>query len=235
MRNLLIDVGNTNAKFCLADGDSFTELSYKQALETLHSIKSIAVASVADNKQVSSLLKKALEMEISIINAEVAAKSFGIECAYAEYKNLGIDRWLAVLAADTIYPKTNIVIVDAGTAMTIDFLSAEKKHLGGWIIPGLDLMKSSIIEKASKVFCGEKVAKERFGTDTPSAVSNGCLFTCVGAIELAASFLTEKSTTPIKILITGGNGQELSELINQENKRDEHLVFKGLNRFLTDK
>lgn len=235
MKHLLVDVGNTNVKYCLADGDSFVELSFEQAEKVLLEVEAVAVAAVAENKQANYLLSTASKQRIKIMYAEVSERSFGIECGYPKFNNLGIDRWLAVLAAEQSYPNEDIVVVDAGTAMTIDFLTSDKKHLGGWIVPGLDLMKSSIIERAPKVFGEEQVLQEQFGTDTPSAVFNGCLFTCIGSIQLAASFLTEQTKRPVKLLLTGGNSDQLSKSIKQQNYVDQFLVFKGLNRFLTDK
>ena len=235
MKNLLVDIGNTNVKYCLADGDSFTELSFEQAESILFDVEAVAVAAVTESKEANALLQKVSEQRKKVVYAEVSERSFGIECGYPKFDNLGIDRWLAVLAAEQSYPNEDLVIVDAGTAMTIDFLTSDKKHLGGWIVPGLDLMKSSIIERAPKVFGGEKVSQEQFGTDTPSAVFNGCLFTCIGSIQLAASFLTEQTKRPVKLLLTGGNSSQLSKSIKQQNYVDQFLVFKGLNRFLTDK
>lgn len=235
MKNLLVDVGNTNVKYCLADEDSFAELSFEQAENALCEVEAVAVAAVTENKQASALLRKVSEQRKMVVHAEVSERSFGIECGYPKFNNLGIDRWLAVLAAEQSYPNEDLVIVDAGTAMTIDFLTADKKHLGGWIVPGLDLMKSSIIERAPKVFGEEKVLQEQFGTDTPSAVFNGCLFTCIGSIQLAATFLTEQTKRPVKLLLTGGNSFQLAKSLKQQNYVDPFLVFKGLNRFLTDK
>lgn len=235
MKNLLIDVGNTNAKYCLAEGDAFIELNFEQAENILTEVESVAIAAVSENIQVTTLLNKADEQGLTVVHAEVSERSFGIECGYPKFKNLGIDRWLAVLAAEQSYPDEDLIIVDAGTAMTVDFLTSDKKHLGGWIIPGLDLMKSSIIEKAPKVFGEQKVREEQFGTDTPSAVFNGCLFTCIGSIQLAASFLTEQTARPVKVLLTGGNSSLLSKSLKQQFYVDQFLVFKGLNRFLTGK
>lgn len=235
MTRVLIDVGNTNAKFCLVEGEKYQLLPFDQAITALSKVKSVAIASVADNEQANSLVEIAKTKNIEVVEANVASESFGIKCGYGNYQNLGIDRWLAVVAAEAMLPNTNVVIVDAGTAMTIDFLTADKNHLGGWIVPGLDLMKSAIIEKAPKVFGEKKVESEQFGTDTPSAVTNGCFFTCVGAIQLAVSFLHKKTSSPVTLLLTGGNRKQLAEFIELEKVVDEFLVFKGLNRFLTDK
>ncbi|WP_352284776.1 type III pantothenate kinase, partial [Pseudoalteromonas sp. Q18-MNA-CIBAN-0097] len=72
--------------------------------------------------------------------------------AYEHVGNLGIDRWLALIAGFTLYPNTACIVVDAGTATTIDVLDSEGLHLGGWILPGLDLMTSSLTQNTQRVF-----------------------------------------------------------------------------------
>lgn len=233
MIKLLIDVGNTSAKYCLLEQNSYQQVSFQHVLSRLSEVDSIAIASVAENNQVTEIIKQADKQNIAIVYAEVASSSYGVECAYDNYTNLGIDRWLAILAAEQLYPKRNLVIVDAGTATTIDFLAKDKKHLGGWIAPGLDLMQASIIEKAPGVF-GEKLAKvEKFANDTPAALASGCFYSCLGMINTAVDFFNEQTDGNILLLLTGGNGKQLSDHITIEHELNSNLVFVGLSRFLT--
>ncbi len=232
MQRLLIDVGNTSAKYCLAVDNNYQIINLNQAELALNSIDAIVIATVANNADVDSLLEKAKTLNITIHHAEVAAVSFGISCGYPNYQNLGIDRWLAVVGAELLYPNENIVIVDAGTAMTVDFLTAEQQHLGGWIIPGLELMQDAIVNKAPKVFKTDLCEQETFATDTPSAVYNGCLIACESTIYSAVEYFAEKVESDIKVLITGGNASLLSKRLKIENIEQEHLLFFGLNRFV---
>lgn len=235
MKHLLIDIGNTKAKYCLVEDNDYRVVELEEANDALTDVHSLVVASVAHNDQAEKLIAMAKTNKIPVCYAEVAPTSFDIVCAYSKFENLGIDRWLAIVGAEQLYPDTDLVIVDAGTAMTIDFLTAQKKHLGGWIVPGLELMKTSIIEKAPKVFGDEKVENQLFGTDTPSAVFNGCLYTCVGSIRLAVDFLSKQTNSEVKLLLTGGNSKQLAHHLEHQSYLEEYLVFKGLNRFLSNK
>jgi len=232
MSYLLIDVGNTKAKYCLMENNRYQLLSYEEALDSLNKVDGIVIAEVANNEEVLNIRSKAKSLSLNVVVAEVTPESFGVVCGYPKYRNLGIDRWLAVLAAEELYPNENLLIVDAGTALTIDFLTAEKRHLGGWIIPGLDLMKSSIVSKAPGVFAGTSNVKDIFGMDTPSALNNGCISACIGTLKQAENYLSEFVQDDVKIIITGGNGSQISEQLTDENDFVEFLVFIGLARFI---
>lgn len=235
MAALLIDVGNTNAKYCIAKDDDYQDITYEQALNWLPNINKIAVAQVASNDEADRLLSIANSRGIYIYHAEVSIEDLGIKCGYSNHKNLGIDRWLGILAAELLFPMQQLIVVDAGTALTIDCLTRDKKHLGGWIIPGVDLMQSSIVQRAPKVFKGDNSNFEYFGTDTPSAVENGSLLTCIGAIHHAAALLTTQTGKDSKLIITGGDKKRLSEHLDLPHVTYDNLVFIGLNRLLAEK
>ena len=232
MKNLLIDVGNTSAKYCLLVDDSYQLISFNNAMGMIDTLDAVVIASVSDNQEVEKLREKALGISIPVQDVKVMSKSFGISCGYPKFQNLGIDRWLAVIAAELLYPKENLVIVDAGTAMTVDFLTAEKEHLGGWIVPGLDLMQEAIVNKASKVFKTDQCKQETFATDTPSAVFNGCLIACESTIYSAVELFSQKVGKNIRVLLTGGNANLLSKRLKIESIEHKSLIFIGLNRFV---
>ncbi len=234
MSYLLIDIGNTKAKFCLAKDETYAELTYQQAMDSFSEIKGVALASVASDTDTKNLIDTAKKLSIPISEAKVESNAFGVTCGYPEYNNLGIDRWLAVLAAEKLFPNENLVVVDAGTALTVDFLSSSKKHLGGWIIPGLDLMQSSIVAKAPGVFAEEEKTRENFGSDTPSAVFNGCFYACVASIERAVKLLQNKSGEEVRLVLTGGNSLQLAQELSTPYSYEQFLVFAGLKRFLDD-
>lgn len=232
MKHLLVDVGNTSAKYCLLTDSCYQLITSFDALQVIDSIDALVIASVSDNPEVDQLRDKALASNISVQNVEVMPESFGITCGYPNYQNLGIDRWLAVIAAELLYPQENLVIVDAGTAMTVDFLTANKKHLGGWIIPGIDLMQEAIVNKAPNVFKTDQCVQETFATDTPSAVFNGCVVACESTIYSAVELFSQKVGSNIRVLLTGGNAGLLLNRLKIESVEQQNLIFIGLNRFV---
>lgn len=235
MASLLIDVGNTQAKYCVLAEGEFEHVTHEQAKNWLPKVDKIGIAQVASNEQTDILLNRAKSLGKYIYHAEVSEEDCGVKCGYEDYKNLGIDRWLAILASELVFPSKHVVVVDAGTALTIDCLTADKHHLGGWIIPGIELMQSSIVERAPKVFIDKKSSFEQFGTDTPSAVINGTLLTCVAAIHHAVELLTKKTGENVELLITGGDKERLSQHLELPHQTCKDLVFIGLNRLLTTK
>ena len=229
--NLLVDIGNTRAKFCRY---SYSEgLSQTTALDeniTLNSIFDKVIVSNVSKNNSNHLLS---EIKYShLINVSVTSEAFGIKCGYPKSKNLGIDRWMAIIAAESLYPNKNLLVVDAGTATTIDFLTADKKHLCGWIIPGLELMQSSIADKAPHVFTGELNSSEEIGTDTPSALFNGCLNSQLGLIQQAyQKFNKILNQEEIVVVITGGAANSIAEELTLTHHVNSQLLFHGLSRF----
>ncbi|MEM7390107.1 MAG: type III pantothenate kinase, partial [Pseudomonadota bacterium] len=130
---LLVDVGNTSIKAVLYDGKDYQSCELSNL--PWSQIKELVYACVGSTELLKSLLAQAQQHAVPYFEAEVTAKLATLTCAYQQFKNLGIDRWLAVIAAYVEYPEQNCIIIDAGTATTIDVLNKEGAHLGGWILP----------------------------------------------------------------------------------------------------
>ena len=150
---LLIDVGNTSLKAVLWHNQQ----AYPTDINNLPwaQIDEVVYACVGRSDLLSVLLTQAAEYNIQCYEAYVSRALQGLTCAYEQVDNLGIDRWLAVIAGFTLYPNEACIIVDAGTATTIDVLNDHGEHLGGWILPGLDLMTTSLTKNTQRVFDDE--------------------------------------------------------------------------------
>ena len=135
---LLVDVGNTAIKLASHQDGKISFLAADKI--QWQDVEHVLVASVRTNTALNSLLEQAKCHGVKVTIAAVSAKHNGVSCAYKAYQNLGVDRWLVVLAAAKLYPGRTSLIVDAGTATTLDVLIDGKQHLGGWIVPGIDLM-----------------------------------------------------------------------------------------------
>lgn len=232
--HLLIDEGNTKSKFAICT--SYKDLSpvtEEQALQQLESVKSIVLSSVVAHSRCEKLLSNAKARKLTITKVSVQAEEYGIICAYDKPSNLGIDRWLAILGAELLFPEHNLLIIDAGTAITCDLVTNDKRHLGGWITPGLMLMRTTIVEKAPGVFSNDEIEEEVFGTDTPSALYQGCVNACVGTVERSHKRAIEvlKSSTLIT-LMTGGDADLINKELSFSTKHVGELVFIGMSRFI---
>lgn len=231
---LLIDSGNTRVKFALVNNDaSIIRVDRCQAAKNLPLVTRIICSAVSTHQDYVEILEQAKLLNIDTYQVKTSASFLGIECGYPKPENLGVDRWLAVIGASQLYPDQDVVIVDAGTAMTVDLLTSSKKHLGGWILPGLQLMKRAITEKAPGVFAGEIEKAERIGTDTPSALHHGCLYGLLGAVEkafLELQTLHPKRAAPTLVL-TGGDATILSAYMALPHQVIDNLVFYGMREF----
>ena len=232
---ILIDAGNSNVKLALLnDIGEFERISIDHFKALSNSVKQVIYASVKSSTELEQILTHCDERNIVCQQVTVSKNFKQIQCGYPVVDNLGVDRWLAVIAARTIYSETNIIVIDAGTAITVD-VCIDNQHLGGWIAPGLKLMQDSIIAKAPGVFSDSNIKSEVYGTDTPSALFHGCIYSLVGIIEKAeqlvksTSFVGSENT---KIVLTGGDANLISKYLTLTNDVHQDLVFIGLKQFI---
>ena len=228
---LLVDAGNSAIKLMLADEQAQLHSAHLEDIPW-SSITEVLVATVADSAELDQLQAIALAHGKPVIKASVTESWQALNCAYEQYHTLGIDRWLAVIGAYDAKDCNEVLIIDAGTAMTIDALK-QGQHLGGLILPGLHLTEQSIVSRAQKVFSTEQLrAKAEFGTSTPEAVKNGALVSALGTIEYAKKLLTLGDTC--NVILTGGDGLALHTHLKNSIYRP-HLVFEGLLKWYSGK
>ncbi|MDX1678895.1 type III pantothenate kinase [Arsukibacterium sp.] len=227
---LLLDIGNTREKAALFDQGEIRTLSHLTA-DTLKTLPLAAVyfACVADDSRLSALQKRLALDHLPWHQISSQAKAFGVTNSYAEPQRLGVDRWLGLLAASRLYRGQSVMIVDAGTALTIDWLDKEGNHLGGWIMPGLRLQQQSVVQQTAKVFNTEPIDAQLLpGTETVSCLQNGCLAALTGAIR--QGWLLEKAQV---LVFTGGDAPSLiSYLPDLDISPEPLLIFQGLARYI---
>jgi len=239
--NLLVDIGNTRTKFvnesngvlsniASVSNDSLNPLWFTENWSGAERILVSSVNHPNINKLISSWAKEA-SIDCRFIESE--ASRFGVENAYQEASTLGVDRWLVLIGAAKLYPNQNILIVDAGTATNVEMLSATGEHLGGWILPGIDLMHDSLLANTSKIFTQTQVnSKTSFGTNTTDCVNNASRAATCGLVHQALLEAERLHATVDLILITGGNARMLKSLLELEVQLAEDLIFQGLACYL---
>ncbi|MCL4408993.1 MAG: type III pantothenate kinase [Firmicutes bacterium] len=237
---LLLEVGNTAWKLAIyqvADkpkfigrGQGFAEL--ETLLPTLD-FDSLAVASVAANEFTEALRQFAAQHNKRLFVAETQT-GYDVTHCYANPSTYGVDRWLTLLVARA--EQKNAMIIDAGTAVTLDVIDQEGRHLGGWISPGFRLMQESLVQRSSKLRVTDKAPEEALGTSTEYAVYLGCQAALRGFVEQALQRSEETFGTQgfICYLTGGDHGHISSELFNRFNchlERRADLVLEGLARW----
>lgn len=187
-----------------------------------------SVRNKADNRQLANLLKLHCH---KVHFAKTATQSCGISCAYAEPEFLGIDRWLSLLAAESIAKAVGVISI--GTAITLDIV-INKKHLGGQIIPGKQLMFDSLFNtgQVRPELIRENEKETLLGQSTSRCVNLGIDSMIQGYLLLVLDKLSERY--PIeKWLICGGGGQVWQSILRLNQKPITYqplLIFQGLIR-----
>jgi type III pantothenate kinase len=139
---------------------------------------------------------------------------------------------LALLGAEKLYPEKNILIIDCGTATTVDVLDKTGTHLGGWILPGFAAMHQGVIQTTSKVLAELNVsANSCFANNTSDGVNHGCWAAIAGAVLMAQQQCLTQGVEIEQLIITGGSAVELTKLINSPAEVIEDLIFHGLLRY----
>lgn len=228
-----IDAGNSYVKWRLSGEDADvvrgsqpTELVLTQGLD-LAAVTNVSMArlsSVANNALAQRLQKQLIDQfAIKLQVARVSGAVNGVTCAYPEPEKLGIDRWLAVLAAYEAY-RASVLVIDAGSAMTLDLVSADGQHVGGYIMAGRQMMREALAQGTDSVNVSAVATVNMMvpGQNTVDAVNRGCLLTAVAVIEkLAAQY-------PAALVITGGDAATLMEALPLDSFHHPDLVLEGL-------
>lgn len=249
MKALLLDIGNSRIKWGLLDDGS------------IHRTGHIAHDRIQD-KGLAALTSKLPRRVDTVLASNVAGTSFatrlsgviGMHChgnvrfarsekeacgvtnSYRQPRRLGVDRWVAMIGAWAEVGSACLV-VDAGTAVTIDALDTNGEHLGGQIIPGVSLMAGSLAARTSDIpniqrrAAGQHSGTHMFASTTAGAVGQGALNAVTGAVERAAR-AARRDYGDATIILTGGDASRILKSLDDEAIHRPHLVLEGLAQLL---
>ncbi|MFT4862054.1 MAG: type III pantothenate kinase [Pseudohongiellaceae bacterium] len=215
---LELDLGNSRIKWRLLDDSGVKDqgavtdlIELKAELSHKRGIKHCRICSVRRGEALSELGVWIQDnFAISPQIAEVSSRCGAVSNRYQDPSRLGVDRWLAMLAA---YERTQgaCIIIDGGTALTLDVLDSEGLHQGGFILPGLALMARSLEENtAIKLSSQGQVPSIVLGHSTDQAVRNGILATVIALIEKLYKDQLEGAGRRVRLVLTGGDAATLS-------------------------
>lgn len=245
MNVLLLDVGNSRLKWGLRkDGilsdtghvelRTFTEQGIAAlATQWPSGVDLVVACNVAGDsvaEQLSTGIRSQYGHELRFVRSEGSA--CGVTNSYHEPHQLGVDRWVAMIGARASCNGA-CVVIDAGTAITIDALDVDGHHLGGQILPGLALMAEALAMKTSdlpSISSKFSAANERAGllaNNTAAAISNGVTVAAVGAIEHVLRAL-RKEGHDLTLLLTGGDANRINRSLGETVQLRPDLVLAGL-------
>tara|TARA_B100000809_G_scaffold15936_1_gene14302 strand:- start:786 stop:1511 length:726 start_codon:yes stop_codon:yes gene_type:complete len=228
-----IDVGNSFVKWRVSDalgatqeGSQPTCTLVKDGLDlgVISSLGHARISSVGAESAVTILRQQISDtFGVELQRAVVSKSAGGVRCGYPDFDKLGIDRWLAMVSAYSQF-KRSLIVVDLGSAVTLDVVRKDGQHLGGYILPGLSLMRQSLHRGTAQVRVRDHMHDTiEPGEDTSAAVNRGSLFAVVASIEKLAH------VHPSKLIITGGDASLVRGLLNVNAHHEPHLVLDGLS------
>ncbi len=232
MMRLLIDAGNTRIKLALVDGEDWkpvANLPVRPAGDLIrHSaglpeVQQVWVSNVAGDEVAQHIHEACAARYWSPRFIAARTAQCGVRNGYEQPEQLGSDRWAALIAA---WHQTGgaCLVVNCGTATTIDALSARGEFLGGLILPGVDLMQHSLISAASQLQTagGGYVDYPR---NTADALFSGAIQASCGAVQRQYALLDD-DTAPV--LLSGGAAAQLQAHLNLPLRMVDNLVLQGL-------
>jgi len=236
--NLVIDIGNSSTKIALFDNNQITE----QFSTDIISVELISNLIQVNPKLDRAILSSVARIDNSILNYLDQQYEFfvrlnpqtpvPIENCYGTPETLGLDRLAAAVGANYLFPKTDLLVIDAGTAITYDIINHHGQFLGGNISPGLKTRFRSLNEFTHQLPLVEIKEEWQFiGNSTEEAiragVQNGILF----EIDAMIDKMREKYPKIITIL-TGGNSFFFDKKLKNTIFVQFEITLLGLNRIL---
>ncbi len=238
MKALWLDIGNTRLKYWITENDQITEqaaelhlqspadllLGLIQHFRSLN-LDKVGISSVQDKKNNERIIQILKLLDIPVSFAKVHAEYAGLKCGYDHIEQLGIDRWLQVLAVANA--NEDLCVISCGTALTID-LTQGFQHLGGYILPNLYLQRDSLIQNTKGIKIPDVAFEELCpGRNTIDAVHHGIFLGLLSTIEKVME------QQPRKLILTGGDAKLFAKFLEKYQPQIEtDLLLKGLQFYI---
>ena len=232
-RSLDLDIGNSRTKWRLARASGSLKSpripTLADAAERPERVRISAVAGARDR------IRAAVETRFGIAPefAEVSRELAGVVCCYEDPQRLGIDRWLALVAA-WHGVQGAVAVVDAGTAITVDLVDDRGQHQGGYIVPGIGLMRRSLAGETRDLALPKLLADQDDdafpapGRSTDAAIAGGTLAMPVGFLDAVLARFATASPSPVTTFLCGGDAHLLHVRLASPAHIEPNLVLDGL-------
>ena len=242
---LLLDIGNARIKWVMQgdgnwqpgeplphEGKAFKDVA-RPAWKDLEAPSRVLVSNVRGDdyaRSVRTWVKRRWKVTPEFLLSEASA--CGVTNAYTSPQRLGPDRWASLIAINARY-KLPAIVIDFGTAITIDAINTEGKHLGGLIIPGIELMKASLTGMAPgiQITDDETPQQSLLAQSTEAAVSGGVMYAAISLVDRISLDLKAELGASTTTIITGGDAGRIQPLLSDKVSLDADLVLKGLSVF----
>jgi len=246
-----MDVGNSRIKWGVLEHGAIRRTGHiaqdrirdrgLQALTTRipHAVEQVFVSNVAGSSfgtRLSGVIGMHCNCEVRFAHTE--RSGWGVTNGYRQPRSMGVDRWVAMIGAFSEV-RTACLIVDAGTAVTLDAIDRDGRHLGGQIIAGIDMMMRSLASSTSDIPSVKPASRkggedlDMFARSTAEAVREGARNAVAGAVDRAFRTLQSNAYDPALVL-TGGDASRILDALGETPLHRPNLVLQGLAHMLDD-
>ena len=233
---LLLDVGNSRCKWARIENGEWAQsgvvsntewLTLQRNFDLLSAPSRIIISNVGGETMAQCMRNICAKWPVPVEFVVARKVQCGVSNAYEDAAKLGSDRWAALIAAWQHFRRACLV-VNCGTATTVDALSDEGEFLGGLILPGVTLMQQSLLHNAAQLQEMDGIVQD-FPRNTTDAIHSGIVRATVGAIEHQYTLLKSPgSAERIACILSGGAAGQIEKHLGMPAKRVDNLVLEGL-------
>lgn len=247
--SVVIDIGNARIKWAQVGGDGRLAalghaLHLHESDDAFGALAAalpertdrVVVANVAGShlaERITQLVRARYGIEPELVATR--AEEHGVRCAYADPSRLGVDRWVAVIAAHHLADDAACAIT-AGTAITFDAVDRDGQHLGGLIFPGARMIAAALDRDTSNIGATSApgpapAGLDLLGRNTDTAVGHAAMLGVAAALDRAIATVGEALGTQPTVFVAGGDGPILRDWLETEVHLRADLVLEGLALF----
>ena len=232
---LIIDIGNTAVKMALfkdkqlLNSSVFNECNIENVLAFIGGAK-ISATIISSVRAINDAVRAVSMQYNALLLSENTPLPISID--YKTPDTLGKDRVAAVVGASYCFNGKDVLVIDAGTCLTIDFIKADKHYIGGRISPGLAMRFAALHEFTAKLPLIKRVNDSKLiGNDTESSIISGVQEGIIAEVETIITTFRKENNDTI-VIITGGDCFFFEKALKNSIFANSFLVMEGLNEIL---
>ena len=234
---LLIDAGNTRIKWAIASngadavlmsgvvGDDWSEINGLEGQIETAWVSCVASEAVLD--EICLNIRRVFGIEPNVVG--VSSYAAGMTNGYDDLSQLGVDRWVAALGARALITEGALIVIDAGTAVTIDMVSVENCFEGGVILPGFATMHDSLLGRTAGIQSDRLEVDSVIGKNTRECVNAGVEYGLIGAVDrIIGEMCHERRGANPRLLAMGGDANAIVAGSKFKVELQSDMIFYGL-------
>lgn len=235
--NLAVDIGNTQVKLGVFDGEEMIlqrpvhANEFDEALDLIlktHNIRQTIICATGNSEKIATSIKDR-GLSVSVLDQKTPVPFKNL---YETPQTLGVDRIALMAGAAHKFAGSNVLVIDAGTCITYDFLNKQNEYLGGAIAPGVSMRYKAMHEFTHALPLLSFTKSEKpYGANTQQAMHAGVFTGLIAEIDAQMDWY-KSNYERLKIVLTGGDVQFLSNSLKNDIFADSNFLLQGLNYIL---